>query len=249
MSELFLVSGLSIFGGVCIFVLAFWMFRAINKSAPPAPQSSTNTFNDTALLFQTLRGIIHEQKVLAREFNRSVDKRIALVREITRAFNDERERLAVAQAELRALLERSAVAVRPKPEETPAPPTVENAAPALPAESEDIIDNWVGLSLAEDEETKQQEEEPAAPPETPEQREHARQAVNALLNPSEASKPAGIIHAFPEAHEEGAERLTSIRARAFDYQDAGMTVAQIAEALGVGKGEVRLMLNLREKAE
>lgn len=249
MSELVLVPGLSILCGACVFVLAFWMFRSFNR--PVANTAQQSPFNETALLFQTLRGVIHEQKTLAREFNRSVDKRIALVREVTRAFNEEREKLAEAQAEMRRLLEQCALDVQPLSEDGEAARKAVESAAEPESESEDLIDNWVGLDFPESEEVDEdeQEEEPAGAPETPEQREEARQAVNALLRGSDTSKPAGIIRPFPEVHEEGGERLSAIRSRAFDYEDAGMTVSQIAQELGIGKGEVRLMLNLREKAE
>jgi predicted transcriptional regulator len=32
----------------------------------------------------------------------------------------------------------------------------------------------------------------------------------------------------------------------YEYNDAGMTVAEIAHEIGIGKGEVRLILSLRK---
>ncbi len=42
----------------------------------------------------------------------------------------------------------------------------------------------------------------------------------------------------------GAGGLGPIQQRVLEYKEAGMTEAQIAKELGIGKGEVRLMLSL-----
>lgn len=44
----------------------------------------------------------------------------------------------------------------------------------------------------------------------------------------------------------GARKLTPLQKRVHEYSDAGMSVPQIARELGIGKGEVRLILSLRE---
>ena len=40
--------------------------------------------------------------------------------------------------------------------------------------------------------------------------------------------------------------MPALHARVYDYNDASMSVAQIAQELGIGKGEVRLILSLRK---
>jgi hypothetical protein len=44
--------------------------------------------------------------------------------------------------------------------------------------------------------------------------------------------------------DNGRERNATLRKRVLEYSEAGMSVAEIAHELGVGKGEVRLMLSL-----
>jgi hypothetical protein len=44
----------------------------------------------------------------------------------------------------------------------------------------------------------------------------------------------------------GGQYLTPIQKRVYEYSDAGMRVPEIARELGVGKGEVRLILSLRQ---
>ena len=43
----------------------------------------------------------------------------------------------------------------------------------------------------------------------------------------------------------GGRYLTPIQKRVYEYSDAGMRVPEIARELGVGKGEIRLILSLR----
>jgi hypothetical protein len=47
----------------------------------------------------------------------------------------------------------------------------------------------------------------------------------------------------------GGQYLTPIQKRVYEYSDAGMRVPEIARELGVGKGEVRLILSLRHDRE
>ena len=78
--------------------------------------------------------------------------------------------------------------------------------------------------------------------------EAARQAFRALLNMGQesgaeiASRTETLDQ--PSASEAGEGPL---RSRVYEYSDAGMSIAEIASELGIGKGEVRLILSLREQ--
>ena len=90
-------------------------------------------------------------------------------------------------------------------------------------------------------------DEPA--PGAPENPETAREAFRALLNMDETqSAPKPVHPAAPPSTSGGNGRnaLTPIQARVYEYHDAGMTISQIASELGVGKGEVRLILSIRK---
>ncbi|MCF6284638.1 MAG: hypothetical protein L3K26_05570 [Candidatus Hydrogenedentes bacterium] len=87
----------------------------------------------------------------------------------------------------------------------------------------------------------------------------AREAFRALLNmPSEENKPqatldltgqmpamAGAI--LSEAPEPDMHSTSAMQQRVLEYSEAGMTVADISRELGIGKGEVRLMLSLAKQ--
>ncbi|MCP4641392.1 MAG: hypothetical protein GY851_13205 [bacterium] len=136
------------------------------------------------------------------------------------------------------------------------------APPIAPDPSSETTDDWVGLDFGGDAPDPMAFEVPDEVPEQPKDAETAREAFRALLNLSDESptpaaagtpRPASPGTPSPPGQAEPAKRrgngrgrVPPVQARVYEYSDAGMTVAQIAKELGVGKGEVRLMLSLRE---
>jgi DNA-binding NarL/FixJ family response regulator len=45
----------------------------------------------------------------------------------------------------------------------------------------------------------------------------------------------------------GRAKLTPLQQRVYEYSDAGMSIAEIANEIGIGKGEVRLILSIRKE--
>lgn len=149
-------------------------------------------------------------------------------------------------------------AYTPPPIEQPAPPK-EQERPALrvlamPREPEvagDAIDSWTGLDFAGDEPEPLGFEVPEDEPEVPHDADAARSAFRALLDlaPEEAVE-RNIVVPMPRsktpATSGNGRPVPPIHARVYEYNDAGMNVAQIAQELGIGKGEVRLILSLRK---
>jgi hypothetical protein len=113
--------------------------------------------------------------------------------------------------------------------------------------SKDLIDNWVGLDIGGQETSFPDEERAVAAPELPRDPETARQAFRALLN---MGGDPGHVERVPQNARSGGngrDRNDSLRNRVYGYHDAGMSVSEIARELGMGKGEVRLIIGLREK--
>ncbi|MBP8128547.1 MAG: hypothetical protein KA184_03130 [Candidatus Hydrogenedentes bacterium] len=109
------------------------------------------------------------------------------------------------------------------------------------AKEQRSFEKWVGDDL-EGETAAEQE---TAPPSSPEDRDASRRAFQALLNIEPAAAPAVRSDApLPRPGDNGAHVLAPLRQRVVEYDAAGMSVAQIARELGIGKGEVRLMLSL-----
>jgi len=136
------------------------------------------------------------------------------------------------------------------PEDDQAPPVE-----ILPQEPEsedpvDLIDRWTrGAEL----EPELVEEEFAngtngLTHEEEEEAEDTRAAYRDLLNlqPAGRADLAAAVDELEGREPNGAQYLTPIQQRVYEYSDAGMRVPEIARELGVGKGEVRLILSLRQ---
>ena len=314
MSE-FLYIAAAVFFGTALVLMGLWV---IIRFAPRGGASRDVARNDLAnmmILLQTMRDILRQQKELAREFNESLDKKVALIRKLDNAVREQNERIKKRQQEFEARLadtesqlnsvtlqarflsqreedageeedaalgevermrEKGAaeLAVPPREEgESKLRPGAGNASdkperdfPVLqlivtPEEStptgEDLIDNWPrkaeGNGPRRTAERKKPELKPlagAVSSDTADSADTVRDAFRALLN-LDADEEAETGHEATTSARgnNGAGQLSPMHRRVYEYSDAGMTVAQIARELGIGKGEVRLVLSLRKDKE
>jgi hypothetical protein len=244
------------------FVVIFILLR---RKPPQYDAAAMAHMTDQAVLFQTMRDLIREQKELARNFNQSVDRKVAVVRDVIRlmtlehdnllhAYHDLSLKLAQAQEDLNRIQgQLSGIGVEPG-ENLPLPLLFsQNLGGLPPVDTDDFIDTWVGLDFAGLDELGPDSEvvlEPITMAAVD------RQEFRSLLSMSEEVAPASTEDgAAPEtstamaATAEPADAGAAVRAAAFKYYDAGMSVSQIARELGIGKGEVKLMLNLRQNQQ
>jgi hypothetical protein len=294
-SDIFFLTGFIV--AASVFVMLVWLYGRVTGAKTATRDVTTANASEMAILFQTMRAVVHEQKTLTRDFNDNVDKKITLIRQVIdkvveehktlhdsrretakRLENMERE-LEATRAELRALRantnqdsstvqnsERpteptdSAQTTEPKRDPAPLRIIVEPEDDEPPSGWDDL---WVGFDFVGAD--ADNEEEPETPPETSEAPEAIRGAFRALLDISEEEPnnersgeqvvSAKIIsktavngaNGNSNGNANGAGRSAALRGRVYDYHDAGMSIAEIAQELGVGKGEVRLMLSLRDK--
>jgi len=146
-------------------------------------------------------------------------------------------------AHLRVIERDSAAELRP-------PQPVFSVPEELPA-SDDILDTWVGLDFGGDEPDPLGFDVPEAPPEEPADAQAARDAFRALLNMAEEKRAAHHDASAGSAPGNGrsggnGKSPFPLHTQVYEYSDAGMSVSQIAQELGIGKGEVRLILSLRK---
>jgi len=164
---------------------------------------------------------------------------------------------------------------RPAPAPAPGPraaeaPKLVQTSPPKPRQQPELVDEsqladtgitdapysvWFGLDFDKPREespaeTHEEEESPhATTPSTPGDPEAARSAFRALLNlPAEAASAAANTAEppRPESSDNGAQASPPLQQRVVEYFDAGMPIPEIARELGIGKGEVRLMLSLHK---
>jgi predicted transcriptional regulator len=120
------------------------------------------------------------------------------------------------------------------------------------------FEEWSGLDFENAmESTEQPQENPedalygeVEEPQAPADPEQARNAFRDLLDLSDQHGPAEAAGANGQDAEAAPTAdggaSSPIQKRVLEYARAGMTVAQIAKELGIGKGEVRLMMSLAQ---
>jgi hypothetical protein len=224
------------------------------------------------LLFQTMRDTLEQQKQLAHDFNASVDQKVQDIRDHVASAGDMSDSVKKAENELETLLSQTReeldslrrrmgylVDQSPAGETSSAAEAIESdshsengpvngrgadtqngdgeplrSIPEPKAEAENnLIDQWVGLDIGAQEEEDWSEEELSYPEEDA---ESGRDAFRSLLNMQS-----------PDDAESSESSITPpIQQRVYEYADEGMRVPEISRALGIGKGEVRLILSLRQ---
>lgn len=120
--------------------------------------------------------------------------------------------------------------------------------PAAASPDAEAEEEWVGLDFGGIEPDPLSLDVPDEPPEEPGDPEAARAAFRALLDMEGAARTAPGATAQPSVSPRQPARgngRTPLQRRVYEYCDAGMTVPQISKELGIGKGEVRLILSLR----
>lgn len=274
-------------GSVALFITfpfaLYFVVRGARSGAPPIERPTQTDLTNMMILFQTMRDIVGQQKELAREFNKSVDAKVQLIRELIESGKAQREALQEAQRAITRLLgeareeltalEREIGMLRgtpdwkgpaevagaagdresraytipiPRAPERPAGPPGRFEVIAGQDADRDLIDSWAGLETeASARETK---EEGPAPRESPEEARATRDAFRDLLNLGEGGE-ADAPAPTPSTRTNGRGALAPLQRRVYEYSDAGMSVQQISRELGIGKGEVRLILSLRADQE
>lgn len=251
-----------------VFLVTWVLRRRVRRLGFPKTRPPQDDITNTMIMFQTMRDILEQQKDVARQLNVSLDNKVKYIkRTVDTAYADLHEmretarRLAAelteTKAELAALQSqpgrgpsREHETERPSGEEeetsTPAPSFEALSRPVLDEPPDSGFEHWVGLDFGEVPE--EEETEPAeVPPENPEHAEAARNAFRALLNlDSSSSDPKPGSGAPEKDNGKGRPNKLPLKKRVYEYSDVGMSVSEIARELGLGKGEVRLILNLRK---
>ena len=254
-----------------VLVLLVWLYGRVSGSRSAARNVSAANLAEMAILFQTMRSVIHDQKSLAKDFNRSVDRKVTLIRQVVGKVAEEHNRMLQIQRDLERKFDevgRELDAMRGEVvhlrEElglaaSESKPTLDDDVPPLRivAEPEDVeppaelADLWVGFDFVSDDAAPS--EIPETPPEAHGDPEVTRQAFRALLSMTadasrtDAKRETAAAEAVAVDAGNGRGRAASLRSRVYEYHDAGMSIAEIAHELGIGKGEIRLMLSLRQK--
>ncbi len=216
------------------------------------------------IMFSTMRDFLSDQKHVAIQFNKSLDRKIKLVREMIDEAKRERVELRKAQHRIAAALARvhEELGLLGEPVDDIAPPKatiVDRYAPATEwtgqqeiegedaleqahepaARADDFIDSWTGVDLGI-EDIEEEEFAIHHEPERPENEAAARDAFRSLLN---IEGGQSVDKPFDSGN--GSRDLSPLELQVYQYDDAGMRAAEIARELGVEKSHVRAILAKR----
>lgn len=125
------------------------------------------------------------------------------------------------------------------------------ASPTNPSSQDSDSEPWVGLDFGPDTPDPLAHDVPDVPPQRPMDADAAREAFRTLLNMEGKSTaslpPSNKMPTTPVSGKgNGHGQINSVQSSVYEYHDAGMTPAEIAHELGIGRGEVRLILSLRK---
>lgn len=226
-SYLFYAAGfVAILCSLRVFIL--YLRRERNESR--RMKKTYEDIGDVTELFQTMRGIVEQQKQLAREFNEDLDRKMQVVKQVLGQSLNRNEELYEHQRLLTRELE-----------------TVSLELKSIQRQIEELDDM---MQMGRSSERQRRREMPKirdteSSPEIPANPDKARRAFRALL---ESKEKEGKISPFPsaEVETEGNEGA-SLRRKVEECNAKGMSITEIAEQLNLGKGEVRLMLSLKEE--
>ncbi len=266
-----LIAAAAVFAVLGLMLLCFLALQRGRYHAPKPGRR--DDFAKMLILFQTMRDLLEEQKNLARELNEAIDTKVKFVKErveaaqidlanmrtevqdLSRAIERHREH-GIPERETTSLFDEDDLdAITPGPDRADRSPDERLRLLALPERDEegaDRLDAWVGLDLGTQPDMMTPDDLPEPNLDEPSDPELAREAFKSLLSqdPLPRIGRAEIASsdrppAAPSSNGEG--RITpAIKGRVFEYSSAGMTISQIAKELGIGKGEVRLILSLRD---
>jgi hypothetical protein len=257
------------------WIIVFMLVYRQDRLASGRQQRTTRTdLANMMILLQTMRDLLEQQKGLARQFNAVLEKKAAAFRQQIEVAMAEIEEIRQALRALRAgvaparelprgdvppTANLASTSEAPKPEPPKRPVLLEMERPALRvlatpkenAPSQAVLDGWVGLDFGPDTPDPLTHDVPDVTPQRPADAETAREAFRTLLNREDhASKPprpqAGPQLGPRLGSGNGRDQLTPLQASVYEYSDAGMSTTEIAQELGIGRGEVRLILGLRK---
>lgn len=116
-----------------------------------------------------------------------------------------------------------------------------NAIAANFRERHDFVDSWTGVDFG----VKDLDDKPViANEDEPEDAESSRDAFRTLLNMSAGKHGGDFIESAMATPDSDAD-VSPVQRRIYEFSDAGMRIPDIARELGVGKGEVKLILSMR----
>ena len=226
-SYLFYATGFVAVSCFLLFSIMYWR-REHNESR--RMKKTHENIGDVTDLFQTMCGIVEQQKQLAREFNEDLDKKMQVVKQVLGQSLNRNEELYEHQRLLTRELETVSLEIK-----------------SIQRQIEELDDMMqAGRSFERRKRLDMPKLHDAERlPEIPANPDKARSAFRALL---ESKEREDKIAPFPPPEKESEEiGASTLRRQIGELSAIGMNISEIAEKLNIGKGEVRLLLSLKDQ--
>ncbi len=224
------------------FILLVVVYWKRERNAAARLQKTRDDIGDIADIFRTMRDILDQQKQHAREFNEEIDAKMAVVKQVLSQSLDRNEELYERQRLLSRELDTTALELKSMHHQI--------------EELDQMVQNGRAMGRRKLRDAQQSIAGPPVP-EAPANPEKARNAFRALLEMKEseeqetqqqqANDTGTAVVADKSATDATMETTPSTLKQIEMYSAEGMSVSEIADKLGIGKGEVQMMLSLKNR--
>lgn len=283
MTLLIVITWLSVLFILLVMLFYLWYDRYQRK----LHEHRRIEISELAMIFQTLRDIVSEQKTLAKEFNKQVEEKLSLVRDfvsesqnrmnkISLELQEQSKKVKELQKQLDGVIHQSQAFIENsssniQKDETipiPKPKSIHNEFP-FTAEIDKTEHNHenrptlekikndekngdlknendaVSSSISSIDTSKQDDELDKKDTDSLEhEKDEIKNEYRSLLGNSDKGLITNYKQISSNIVPDKTSELTPIQKIVLEYHNAGMTTSEIARELGIGKGEVWLILKL-----
>jgi hypothetical protein len=213
-----------------LFSLMYWKRERDDKRRIAQTHED---IGDVNALFQTMRGIVEQQKQLAAAFNDDLDKKMQMVKQVLGQSLNRNEELYERQRLLTRELETVSLEIK----------SIQRQVGELDEmiQTGRSFERRKRLTLPNVHDIERIPENPVNP-------DKARSAFRTLLESQRNTEKEAPFPSADDLLEDGFSASdASLQRQVEAYHAAGMDVTEIAAKLNIGRGEVRLMLSLKDE--
>lgn len=247
--------------GVFIIVLCLFYYVWDDRNKRKLHEHRRVEISELAMVFQTLRDVVSEQKILAKEFNEQVEEKLSLVRgivneaqnkmkQIQQEIYEQSQKLKELQEQMDGIVCQKNVLTDTSTSNIKSIGTISIIEAETVSEeiNEQIEDNKNKLQEIPSEGIKEisKEKDDETLKNLEEEQKNIRNVYRSLvgLSDKESQIDEEKPHISIRDNIDRKDELTPIQKMVLEYHNAGMTTGEIAKELGITKGEVRLILSL-----
>jgi hypothetical protein len=226
----YVLYGLGFFSVGCFlfFCILYWKR---SRAGQRRIAETREGIEDIESLFQTMRGVVEQQKQLAATFNEDIDKKMQMVKQVLAQSLSRNEELYEHQRLLMRELETASLEIKSIQRQI--------------GELDEVAQS--GRTFERSRRFSADRSHAERIPEAPSNPEKARDAFRLLLETKKHEDENSLFSRGDESGDiEKQQGVPSLQRQVEELHGSGMNISEIADKLGIGRGEVRLLLSLKE---